>query len=340
MRAAGSPQQPMSCPALKGGLRPEGASSSDEKTGLPHKPSWNNALVKPKSHIVKNAIGGTVGGVLAEAILFPVDTIKLQVQTTKIGEPSGFITTAMNIIRRDGLGGFYRGLAGALLKESIHSANFWLFHGLLFRVATKFEDSSRTPPMVRLVLNLFAKQLNWLCTTPFEVVSSVNQLSAASLGFFATARALFREGGFAPFYRGLFISMFLAINPAIMNTLITSLLKLVTMVKHAKGADYVDAKDHSAVVVGVVTGVSKGFATVVTYPLIRVKVLQQTTSGGGGTVMQVLRGILAQEGAAGLYRGPRPIASCRGLGGRAPAGAALAGFVAAAHGFASWRCAR
>merc|ERR1712061_684647 len=44
-------------------------------------------------------------------------------------------------------------------------------------------------------------------------------------------------------------------------------------------------------------------ATVLTYPLIRVKVLQQTTSGGAGTIMEVFKRILAQEGFFGLYRG-------------------------------------
>jgi len=287
--------------APRSGLEPVEAGSSRASVFAAAVPP----VKKPSSSskIIQNAIGGTVGGVLAEAILFPVDTIKLQVQTTPFGEPSGFVTTALRIVRRDGLRGFYHGLGGSLFKETIHSANFWLFHGILFRLCTSFEDSTRTPPMARLLLNLFAKQLNWLCTTPFEVVSSVNQLSATSAGFLATAVQLYREGGLAVFYRGLFISMFLAINPAIMNTLITSLLRVVAMVKQARGMDSLDAKDHSAMVVGVVTGVSKGFATIVTYPLIRVKVLQQTTSGGAGTVSEVLRSILAAEGAAGLYRG-------------------------------------
>jgi len=287
--------------APRSGLEPVEAGSSRASVFAAAVPP----VKKPSSSskIIQNAIGGTVGGVLAEAILFPVDTIKLQVQTTPFGEPSGFVTTALRIVRRDGLRGFYHGLGGSLFKETIHSANFWLFHGILFRLCTSFEDSTRTPPMARLLLNLFAKQLNWLCTTPFEVVSSVNQLSAKGPGFVATAIQLFREGGFASFYRGLFISMVLAINPAIMNTLITSLLKVAAMVKQARGMDALDAKDHSAMVVGVVTGVSKGFATCVTYPLIRVKVLQQTTRGGAGTAVEVLRSIVSQEGAAGLYRG-------------------------------------
>ena len=68
----------------------------------------------------------------------------------------------------------------------------------------RFEDTSATAPMRRLLLNLVSKQLNWLCTVlslarskgihslntfafargprtevPFEVVSSVNQMSVS-----------------------------------------------------------------------------------------------------------------------------------------------------------------
>merc|ERR1719188_691859 len=117
-----------------------------------------------------------------------------------------------------------------------------MWHGMLFRCLTKADDTSRTPSGMRLLLNLLAKQLNWLCTVPFEVISSVNQLTPGSPGFVVTAVTLYKQGGVANFYRGLFISLVLAINPAIMNTLITTLLRVATMVKTAAGMDYQDAR--------------------------------------------------------------------------------------------------
>jgi hypothetical protein len=158
-----------------------------------------------------------------------------------------------------------------------------------------------TPTTTRLLLNLLAKQLNWLCTVPLEVVSSVNQLKGA--GFFSTGRALYLEHGVGVFYRGLLVSMILAINPAIMNTLITSLLRIAASVKQASGADYAEARDHSVGTLGFVTGISKTVATIMTYPLIRTKILQQTQVDDAKTLVQVLRNIIATEGALGLYRG-------------------------------------
>jgi len=167
-----------------------------------------------------------VGSILAEVFLFPVDTVKLIVQTSTMKNGSGFFAVMGNILQEKGIGGFYKGLGAAILKEAVHSFNFWIWHGLLFQGFSHADDTSRTPTSARLVLNLIAKQLNWLCTVPFEVISSVNQLSPDSPGFLSTAVLLYQNQGIGTFYRGLAVSLVLAINPAIMNTLITTFLGL------------------------------------------------------------------------------------------------------------------
>lgn len=262
-------------------------------------------LRRRNSSVVYNALSGTIGSLLAEATLFPVDKIKLQVQTAQAGDSRGFAGTLIAILRSAGIKGLYRGIGAALIKETVHSLNYWLWYGFLFTFCTEFEDTSGTPTMKRLFLNLIAKQLNWLCTVPFEVVSSVNQLSERNPGFIATAISLYEEGGIAEFYRGLTVSLLLAINPAIMNTLITSLLRLRALMLESCGADHAEARQHSAAVIGTVTGLSKIIATVLTYPLIRAKVLQQTATAvfGQSHFMAVIKQVVASEGVAGLYRG-------------------------------------
>ncbi|CAJ1327005.1 unnamed protein product [Effrenium voratum] len=258
-----------------------------------------------KPSVLANALSGTVGSVLAEAVLFPVDTIKLKVQTASATNAQGFLATLISFLRKAGIQGLYRGIGAALIKESVHSLNYWIFHGTLFRLFTEFDDTSATAPMRRLVLNLLSKQLNWLCTVPFEVISSVNQLSDKSPGFAATAHMLYKEGGLGAFYRGLTVSLILAINPAIMNTLITSILRIRAMVRQSCGEDHLDARDHSAAVVGGITALSKTIATILTYPLIRAKVLQQTAASqyAGAAFPEVLRRVLMTEGIGGLYQG-------------------------------------
>ncbi|CAK9046232.1 unnamed protein product [Durusdinium trenchii] len=257
-----------------------------------------------KPSVLANALSGTVGSVLAEAVLFPVDTIKLKVQTASATDHRGFLLTLFSVLGSVGIKGLYRGIGAALIKESIHSLNYWIFHGSLFRLFTEFEDTSATSPMRRLLLNLVSKQLNWLCTVPFEVVSSVNQMSAKAPGFVATARVLYLEGGIKAFYRGLTVSLILAINPAIMNTLITSMLRIRALLRESMGEDHLEARNHSAAVVGGITGLSKIVATILTYPLIRAKVLQQTVPQHSQAAFpEVMRRVLISEGVSGLYRG-------------------------------------
>jgi len=252
--------------------------------------------------VVWHATSGTIGSLLAEFILFPVDTVKLQVQTAAAGDSRGFFATLAHVIEKRGIAGLYAGLGGSMIKECAHSLNYWLWHGFLFRHAAKFGDTSKTPTISRLLLNMLAKQLNWLCTVPFEAISNVNLLSGNSPGFFITAMAMYRDGGVGVFYRGLPVSLLLAINPAIMNTLITSLLRVVTAARQARGEDYLDSRDHGAATVGGATAVAKVVATFVTYPLIRGKVLQQTSSKTLG-LLTVLKQVVASEGVSGLYRG-------------------------------------
>lgn len=83
--------------------------------------------------------------------------------------------------------------------------------------------------------------------------------------------------GLGQFYRGLSISLLLAVNPAITNTLISYFLRLATSLKLRAGESRETAREHSATTVGLATGTAKFLATMATYPLIRAKVLQQTT---------------------------------------------------------------
>lgn len=245
--------------------------------------------------VLASAISGTVGSLITEAGLFPLDTIKLRVQTQPADDAIGWASMVIKIYGELGISGFYKGIRGSLLKEAWHSMNFWLIHGLLFSF-TKSHDNSKTPGMRRLLLNLFAKQLNWLCTLPFEVVANLNQLSGK--GFLLTAHELYTQHGISPFYRGLGISLALSINPAIMYTLVTWFLRIITACKRWWNPSAAEGRRRD---IFWATAFAKLIATMLTYPLIRAKVLQQTQPGP--RVSLVFGAILATEGFTGLYRG-------------------------------------
>jgi adenine nucleotide transporter 17 len=252
-----------------------------------------------------HALSGAVGSVLAVMLLYPIDTVKLLVQTANADTNAGFFTTLRKVIGGEGILRLYKGLTASVITESIHSFNYWVFHGLAFKYLASANDTSKTPASQRLLLNLVAKQLNWLCTVPFEVIAGTNQLDPGNPGFFATAVMLYRTGGIGTFYRGLVVSLVLAINPAIMNTMITSLLRGVAVFKKSIGFDRESAWDHGPATIGVATALSKFAATAATYPLIRAKVLQQTAKTGTShlSMFAIWADIIKTEGPKGLYRG-------------------------------------
>eukprot|EP00429_Kryptoperidinium_foliaceum_P052291 CAMPEP_0176095264 /NCGR_PEP_ID=MMETSP0120_2-20121206/47747_1 /TAXON_ID=160619 /ORGANISM="Kryptoperidinium foliaceum, Strain CCMP 1326" /LENGTH=235 /DNA_ID=CAMNT_0017429227 /DNA_START=223 /DNA_END=930 /DNA_ORIENTATION=+ len=123
-------------------------------------------------------------------------------------------------------------------------------------------------------------------------------LSPDRPGFVVTASRLYKLGRARRFYRCLGISLALAINPALASMLATSFLRLLASAGVSAGQDVGNELVGFAIVAG------KLFATLVTYPLIRAKVLQQTAlPGGQHALMQIWREILRLEGWAGLWRG-------------------------------------
>ncbi|CAE8649810.1 unnamed protein product [Polarella glacialis] len=56
-------------------------------------------LKRPQASVLTNAVSGTIGSMLAEAVLFPLDTVKLQVQTASMDDSKGFLETTLHVSR-------------------------------------------------------------------------------------------------------------------------------------------------------------------------------------------------------------------------------------------------
>lgn len=244
---------------------------------------------------------GLVSSVFAEAALFPLDTVKLRLQV----EGGTAVGLFRSIVAEQGVLGLYQGLIGRLIQTITSNVGFFIWQTVFMQYALSNlqarEDGGgagapqKLGTALSLVVNMLAQQLNRILTTPVDVVANVNQADPASRGFFHTFAKLARTGGREVLWRGLGVSLLLSLNPALMFTLVG---KLSAFLKKRRGCDAnLGASDMFWI-----SGISKGVATLLTYPLIRAKAVLQT--GGSATALwPMLTDIVRKDGVAGLYHG-------------------------------------
>mmetsp|Transcript_70252 Transcript_70252/g.139160 ORF Transcript_70252/g.139160 Transcript_70252/m.139160 type:complete len:533 (-) Transcript_70252:97-1695(-) len=242
--------------------------------------------------VVKEVRSGIVSSVVAEAALFPLDAVKLQQQI----HGGNVLHVAQSIVQQKGLGGLYQGLIGRLIQTVTSNVGFFIwqtvFRQLAFHRDGKLQENVGT--IASLVVNMLAQQFNRLLTTPVDVVATVNQADPNSPGFFLTFLRLANTGGMAALWRGLGVTLLLALNPALMFTLVGKLSSLVLTLR--------DGGELAASDMFWISGASKAVATLLTYPLIRAKAVIQASGGSKGWISTMVQ-MAKQEGITGLYNG-------------------------------------
>ena len=158
-----------------------------------------------------------------------------------------------------------------------------------------------------------------ILTIPIDTVSMNLQISKSTkrMGIFEITRKIYEEHGVAKFWNGLLPACILTVNPAI-NVALFENIKARYLLKYAR-ENQMQLSAFEAFVLGTV---SKGAATVITYPMIRLKTLLlkaneennenfETTKKveidvrkkKATSVVDVIKVVLEREGVSGFYRG-------------------------------------
>ena len=158
-----------------------------------------------------------------------------------------------------------------------------------------------------------------ILTIPIDTVSMNLQISKSTkrMGIFEITRKIYEEHGVVKFWNGLLPACILTVNPAI-NVALFENIKARYLLKYAR-ENQMQLSAFEAFVLGTV---SKGAATVITYPMIRLKTLLlkaneennedfETTKKveidvrkkKATSVVDVIKVVLEREGVSGFYRG-------------------------------------
>jgi Mitochondrial carrier protein len=97
-----------------------------------------------KGNFMQEFIAGNVGGLIGICVVYPLDTAKIRMQTQKHYKSTSDVLRTM--VRIDGIGSLYRGLASPAL-------GFGLTFAISFRLL-KQNSALRTAAIVKIVIRL------------------------------------------------------------------------------------------------------------------------------------------------------------------------------------------
>ncbi|OVA17657.1 Mitochondrial substrate/solute carrier [Macleaya cordata] len=265
-----------------------------------------------------NGLAGAGGGIIAQLITYPLQTVNTRQQTDrdpkKTKRKLGTIEQMCQVVKHEGWGRLYGGLTPSLVGTAASQGVYYYFYQIfrnkveaaaLARWKKGFGDGS-VGMLSSLMVAALSGCVNVLLTNPIWVVvtrmqthtkasriskpiqslsvtlDEAVQISAIEPPPYGTSNAVqevYDEAGVFGFWKGVFPTLIMVSNPSIQFMLYETLLKkLKARRAMSKNAN----KGVTALEVFLLGAVAKLGATVVTYPLLVVKSRLQAKQVTGG----------------------------------------------------------
>ncbi|XP_009590353.1 peroxisomal nicotinamide adenine dinucleotide carrier-like [Nicotiana tabacum] len=289
-----------------------------------------------------NGLAGAGGGIIAQLITYPLQTVNTRQQTDRNSKKEkqklGTIEQMYQVVRQEGWDRLYGGLAPSLVGTAASQGVYYYFYQI-FRnraeiAALEGKKNGIGDGSVGMFSSLLVAALsgcvNVLLTNPIWVVVTRMQTHmkkskgshpepAASEDAivavvepppFGTTNAIqevYGEAGIWGFWKGVFPTLIMVSNPSIQFMLYETLLKKI---RKRRASSNKGANDVTALEIFLLGAVAKLGATVVTYPLLVVKSRLQAKQVIGGDKRHQYKGTLdaimkmiRYEGFYGFYKG-------------------------------------
>ncbi|XP_065872119.1 peroxisomal nicotinamide adenine dinucleotide carrier [Euphorbia lathyris] len=257
------------------------------------------------SDAVINGLAGAGGGIIAQLITYPLQTVNTRQQTERDPKKEkrklGTIGLMCQVVKHEGWERLYGGLAPSLVGTAASQGVYYYFYQIfrdkaegiaLERMKKGFGDGS-VGMLSSLLVAAMSGCVNVLMTNPIWVVVTRMQthtkvsknskqqelsvapdetiLAAIEPPPFGTGHAIqevYDEGGVWGFWRGVLPTLIMVSNPSMQFMLYETMLKKL---KRKRGLPKKGANEVTALEIFFLGAVAKLGATVVTYPLLVVK---------------------------------------------------------------------
>ncbi|XP_050211175.1 peroxisomal nicotinamide adenine dinucleotide carrier [Mercurialis annua] len=290
-----------------------------------------------------NGLAGAGGGIIAQLITYPLQTVNTRQQTERDPKEKKKLSTVdqmCQVVKHEGWGRLYGGLAPSLVGTAASQGVYYYFYQI-FRdkaVAKALEHKRKgfgdgsVGMLSSLIVAAMAGCVNVLLTNPIWVVvtrmqtytkaskksessqpltvGDENFLDAVEPPPFGTGHVvqeIFDEGGIFGFWRGVLPTLIMVSNPSMQFMLYETMLKNLKKQRalRKKGDNVVTALE-----IFLLGALAKLGATVVTYPLLVVKSRLQAKQQKTGDkrhhyegTLDAILKMIRYEGFNGFYKG-------------------------------------
>mmetsp|Transcript_32116 Transcript_32116/g.39531 ORF Transcript_32116/g.39531 Transcript_32116/m.39531 type:complete len:336 (-) Transcript_32116:693-1700(-) len=271
-----------------------------------------------------HAISGATGGVTAITTFYPLNMVRLKVQTDEnYSTKDNVFVTAKKIAQNDGIEALYQGWQSAVI--SLGASNFVYFYtyNAFKSIYKKFvlkDPKANIDTLTNLLVASSAGVINVLATTPLWVAGTRltvqnRKKTSASVdgtedrtkkpytGVLDCLTRIIKEEGVAALWKGVGPSLILVSNPSIQFVCYEQLRIPMAKIAEKRGTSITSLEFF------VMGAIAKALATVFTYPLqIAQSRLRADRGKEDGTrthqgTVDVLKKIYAQYGVKGWFKG-------------------------------------
>lgn len=222
------------------------------------------------------ATAGAVGGIVASVSLQPLEVVKTRVQISKSGTST--VETASELLRENGIVGFFQGVSAKSTETGVKNfVYFYIYDGL----NTMAKQHTRLTTPVKLLLGYIAGVGTTTFTMPLEVLATKVQVEKSGKDTKAVMMAILEKEGLVGLFKGFWFNILLCVNPAIQNTCFDR-IKEITLKRRAlelkrlgKSFTYQTYPALNAGEAFMLGALAKAIATIVTFPLVRIKTMIQ-----------------------------------------------------------------
>ncbi|CAN6320868.1 unnamed protein product [Urochloa humidicola] len=265
------------------------------------------------SSAVVNGLAGAGGGIIAQIITYPLQTVNTRQQTErsakkrKAGSSATDTSTLyqiLQLIQNEGWGGLYSGLKPSLIGTAASQGIYYYFYQILKNKVEDVAVARRTKGLGDGSVGM----LSWLGIA--AVAGSINVLLTNPIWVLVTRmqiREVYRESGIRGYWKGLVPTLIMVCNPSIQFMIYETLAKRLQSKRSGK---QLPKRNLTAMEVFLLGAIAKLGATVVTYPLLVVKSRLQAKQEIGRNVMSRYTGtidaiikMVRYEGFHGFYKG-------------------------------------